>query len=380
MHFLFSLSFCLLQCICLRQIQLCFPYDAVEETEEEGEDKCHSSGPKDERNHLGSFSSCWTVCINWLRRPVSNTVLAITHHAATNPYLYIVGVIHLSLSLIAFGLFTNFDLETDSVVLYGVRESRITEHRQWIDNQSGFGQYNARNFLMLIHADGKNVIGDEGVRRCFTALDAVTTTYGYDEVCSSTSFENVDGEDTCEVFGVTRFWNGDFDTYENEIYTDDDVFEALSASTYPDATTVDLPQILGNYQQVNGSVTFAESFTITIPFPVTSDATNLEKQLIGSLLKIQEEWDKEFNSSFRLEVQASRSLSDESGRSILSDMPLIPLAFFVMSSFICVVFWRWHKVKSRTLVGFGAVVSVLLAVMSGYGLLFLCGKSVKFLC
>lgn len=280
----------------------------------------------------------------------------------------------------AFGLFTNFNVETDNVVLYGIRESRITEHRQWIDNQSGYGQYSARMFIMMIHADGKNVIGDEGVRRCFAALDTVTTTYGYKEVCSNTSFLDTNGEDTCEVFGVTRFWNGDFDSYENEIYSNDGVFDAVSASTYPDATTVDLPQILGNYQQVNGSVTFAESYTVTIPFPETSDTIQMEARLVDNLLRIQEEWDREFNNPFRLEFQAQRSLSDEARRSILSDMPLIPFSFIVMSSFICIVFWRWHKVKSRSLVGFGAVVSVLLAVMSGYGLLFLWGKSIVFLC
>ena len=339
-----------------------------------------SNGNSNKGHFSKTFSLWWTDCINWLRRPVSNALLAITHHAASNPYLYILGIIHFSLSLVAFGLFTNFDVETDNVALYGIRESRITEHRQWIDNQSGFGQYETRMFLMMIHAEGENVIGDEGVRRCFTTLDTVTATYGYDEVCSNTSFLDMNGEDTCEVFGVTRFWNGDFESYENEIHSDGGVVEALSASTYPDATTVDLPQILGRYQQVNGSVTFAESYTITIPLPATSDAIKLEARLIDSLLQIQEEWDREFNNPFRLEIQAQRSLSDESRRSIISDMPLIPLAFIVMSSFICVVFWRWHKVKSRSLVGFGAVVSVLLAVMSGYGLLFLWGKSIVFLC
>ena len=354
--------------LCLSNLASIYTEEEIEEVEEE-------DSSSDKPNIAKRFSLWWTDRINCMRRPVSNTVLAIAHHAAANPYLYIIGIIHLSLSLIAFGFFTNFHMEVDNVTLYGLPESRIAEHQKWIDHQSGFGQYNARMFIMVVHANGENVIGDEGVRRCFSALDLVTTTYGYDKVCSSTAFVDMNGENTCEVLGVTRFWNGDLGAYRDMIFSDDDVIKAVSASTYPDAAAVDLPQILGNYQQVNGSVTYAESYIITIPFPATSDAMKLEGRVLDSLLRIQQEWDNDADNRFRLEVQAERSLDDEATRSILKDMPLIPFVFVVMSSFTCFVFWQWHKVKSRALVGFGAVVCVLLAVMSGYGLLFLCGKS-----
>jgi uncharacterized BrkB/YihY/UPF0761 family membrane protein len=61
-------------------------------------------------------------------------------------------------------------------------------------------------------------------------------------------------------------------------------------------------------------------------------------------------------------------------RAIVDDIPLVPIVFVVMAIFTSLIFWKKDKVQSRSLLGFGAVVTVLLSIMSGYGLQFLIGK------
>ena len=60
-------------------------------------------------------------------------------------------------------------------------------------------------------------------------------------------------------------------------------------------------------------------------------------------------------------------------RAIVEDIPLIPIVFIIMSVFTALVFFKRDKVQSRSLLGFGAVVAVLLSLLSGYGLLFIIG-------
>ncbi|CAB9516137.1 patched domain containing [Seminavis robusta] len=329
-----------------------------EEDDEQSETK--------ERSCLERASQCWKESINSIRRPISDCVLAIALHAARNPYLYIIGIIHLSFTMVAYGLFTGFHMEVDAENLYTVYGSRIIEHKRWIDQESGFGKYNARMFILMVHADGANVAGNEGIRKCFNALNALTNTPGYTGVCSDAAYVGMDGSHTCDVRGVTRFWNGNLTQYSQQVTSDVAARAALSASAYPDGAAVDLPEILGNYQiDDDGNVTFAESYILTIPLPFTKEAKDFEAEALDKLLDMQKEWDQGGNS-FRLEVQAERSPHDESE-------PLIPLVFVVMSGFTMFVFWSYDRVKSRTMVGFGAVVSVLLAVMTGYGFLFLLG-------
>jgi uncharacterized BrkB/YihY/UPF0761 family membrane protein len=55
-------------------------------------------------------------------------------------------------------------------------------------------------------------------------------------------------------------------------------------------------------------------------------------------------------------------------------IPLVPIVFVIMGIFTSLVFWKKDKVQSRSLLGFGAVMTVLLSIMSGYGLQFLIGK------
>jgi hypothetical protein len=47
--------------------------------------------------------------------------------------------------------------------------------------------------------------------------------------------------------------------------------------------------------------------------------------------------------------------------------------FVVMSIFACSYFFKWDRVQSRSLLGFGAVICVLLSIITSFGLLFIIG-------
>jgi len=57
----------------------------------------------------------------------------------------------------------------------------------------------------------------------------------------------------------------------------------------------------------------------------------------------------------------------------VKDIPLVPIVFVLMALFTSLVFWKKDKVRSRSLLGFSAVFSVMLSIMSGFGLMILTG-------
>ena len=97
-----------------------------------------------------------------------------------------------------------------------------------------------------------------------------------------------------------------------------------------------------------------------------------EAELIEALLKLRQEWQKN-KDPFRLEFYTIRSVPDETMRAVISDLPLVPCVFLIMSIFTCAVFWRNDRVQSRALVGLGSVITILFSLMSGFGIAFICG-------
>ena len=69
-----------------------------------------------------------------------------------------------------------------------------------------------------------------------------------------------------------------------------------------------------------------------------------------------------------------RSFGQEFFRSLLTDIPLIPVAFGLMSVFAAAIFARRGDcVQSQALLGFGLVAGVLCAILSGFGICFIIG-------
>lgn len=282
-------------------------------------------------------------------------------------------VVTISLVLIATGIFTNFSVDVNEDTLWTPRNTRPLSHGEWINEESGFPSQ-PRNFLALVHRNGNNVLGIEGTQRAFDTIDAVREIDNYDSLCQLSDHVDFNGDETCPLYAVTNFWNDTESFFNDAIITDEEAIRAISAQFYPNGAPVDIEQILGNpVRGEDGILISAESLVFVILLPDTEDAEDLETKALDNIFNLQDAWSADDNTDFVLQVFADRSFSDEFTRAIVSDIPLVPVVFVIMSIFTCVVFWRKDWVYSRTLLGLGAVVTVFLAIMSGYGILFIIG-------
>eukprot|EP00978_Attheya_sp_CCMP212_P012122 scaffold30130_cov58-Attheya_sp.AAC.4 len=338
--------------------------------------------------------------VHKIRYPVVRVVLAITRHAATHPRAYVVGTLLLSFSTVILGLFTNFQVDTNQDVLWSPVNSYPVKHNDWInDEMSGFPKQ-PRDFFITIHANGANVLSKEGVSRVFEALQTVQSTVGYDDLCALTELaqqkEQTENQAprTCKVSSVSQFWGDDLSLFNSTIFTDQDAISTLSSLFFSDGRPVDRKRVFGlaqpqlpifenaieeggdSFSEEEVRLTSAVSYPCVIKIPRTTSmkAEDFEEIAIDKMLKMRDTWESEEGNIFRLELFADRSFEDEFGRSIIKDIPLLPLVFTIMTIFCCFVFANFkNPVLSQALLGFGAVVTVLLSILTGYGLMFIIG-------
>jgi len=90
-------------------------------------------------------------------------------------------------------------------------------------------------------------------------------------------------------------------------------------------------------------------------------------------LEVLKEKMERFAPQTKLEILAARSNGDEFMRSLVQDLPLIPLMLCIMFAFTCLVFYRKDPVQSRTMLGIGSVITIFLSILSGHGLMFIIG-------
>jgi Niemann-Pick C1 protein len=277
---------------------------------------------------METFSRKWTNVVLRIQRPVIRALFAVSNHAALRPKSYVVGTILLSVFLLVLGLLTNFTMDLDEDKLWTPKGSRLIAHGDWLEDDSGFPT-DPRVFSIIVHMDGDNVLSQEGVRRVFAAVDAVRSAPGYDELCAqstNTNFVNADGEVTCEIVSVTKFFNHSLDVFNSEVKSDEEAIDALSATMYPDdGTPVDLLAILGNAErdETSGKLTTAQMYLISIGLPDVDDAYDFEKDALDAIWVVHDAWEAEESNLFRLEAFASRSFSDEFMTAIMDDSKLI---------------------------------------------------------
>jgi len=319
------------------------------------------------------LSEQWTNLINVIRAPIHRTILSISDHAAAHPWAYVVSVIAISLILVVTGLFTNFSIDVDEDTLWTPLNSRPLEHSSWISDDSGFNK-DPRKFTALVHRSGKTVLGLEGIRRAFDAINIIRNTENYDELCSKVDHVDFNGDQTCPLLGVTSFWNDTESLYESSVSTDKEAIDAVSSQTFPNGSPVDIKAIMGNAIRGDDDILISvDSYFLTIQLPEEYASAEFEKKALDDLLDLRDAWAAEAGNDFVLSIFADRSFSDEFTRGIVNDIPLVPIVFVIMSVFTCCVFWRKDSVFSRTLLGLGAVCTVFLAIMTGYGIMFCAG-------
>ena len=328
-----------------------------------------------------TFSVRWMRAINRLHEPyLENFLHPLTQWCATNPKKTILGISCLSLFLVAVGLFTGFYVEENGDNLWTPTGVRTVEHRDWIRDpkKSGYAS-SPRSLIMFIHADGETVLTRDAVAGAFEALDTVRTLHGYDKVCEDTGFVDPrTGEVTCEIFGPTKFWNESAAIFAADTT---DIIATLSARNFPEGTRVPESDLYGFPERDESTdlLTSVLGMTLTIDLPGTENAKEFEKDAIDALLNLADSWDKRAPSNIRLEVLSESSFDDEIAAAIVADIPLVPAVFIVMSIFTSLMFLRAKDpIHSRGFLGFAAVVSTLLAIMSGFGLMFISGIAVSF--
>eukprot|EP00978_Attheya_sp_CCMP212_P032502 scaffold127379_cov52-Attheya_sp.AAC.2 len=343
----------------------------------------------------------WASAVYWIRGPPLRLVMGLTHHAATHPKMYVVGSLVVSCVLLATGLFTNFAVEVERDKLWTPSNSKADQHARWIEHESGFPA-DARRFSIHINAGGANILSKDGVRHVFEALDTFQSIPEYKDLCTSSSERPPSGPSTslnmnCEESSIRKFWDYDLDLFLSTVTTDEEAITAMSSPVYPDGTLVNRngifglaepqfmisPTTIGNHNNANQNASFAQDVRLTsakayrslIGLPsVVEEAEPFERLAIDKLLELRERWNEEEGNIFRLELFSERSFTDEFNRAIWIDLPLMPVVFIIMSIFCCLVFANFHDpVQSQALLGFGAVVTVLLSLMTTYGLLFLIG-------
>ncbi|CAB9524076.1 Pick C1-like protein 1 [Seminavis robusta] len=327
-----------------------------------------------------TFSQRWTRAIDSVRIRLCGFLKIITHSAATHPWTYVIGITILSIGLVAAGLFTNFELETNGDVLWPPKGSTTKQHQNWIENESRFAQ-ELDYSVIYVHLDGANLQEDalQAVTRAFEVRDMVQALPGFTDICDSPYTDPVTNV-TMECFhhGVVDFWWQSKKLFQLSVDSNDEAIVGMSDNQFPYGRDVDANRIYGNgkYDEA-GLLTHAEGYRIDMLFPLRDESKQfLSDQVVDAVFQLQEQWDaQDLNSPYKyhLEVLASTSFDDEFDRAVVNDLPLMPAAFIVMSIFCCIVFARWDRVRSQSLLGFGAVVGVLFSIFTSYGIFFLAG-------
>jgi len=344
----------------------------------------------------------WSQSTSAIQNVVRRFVVVLSTHAARHPWTYLLGITLLSFGTLAAGFLTNFQIEVDYDVIYAPYNSRPSRHMEWAWYQAGFPQ-DVRPFTLLIHNHGNNVMDAQAVRQLMEALQTVQNTEGYADVCAESRYvmELPNGtklEDACNNIGVTRFWNYDQAFFEEQELADRQVMQIISNGTFPDGVPVDYNWILGHYEWTNSTevyhallqhsivwdtantITYAESMMDTILLPDVESAVAFENAAAENLLQLQKKWkelaeeeDGLYYATYQLEFFATNSYAAEFERAIFKDIPLTFMVAAIMVVFTCVVFFKAHKVQSRSVLGIASVFTITMSVFIGHGVMFIVG-------
>jgi hypothetical protein len=98
---------------------------------------------------------------------------------------------------------------------------------------------------------------------------------------------------TCEIVGVSEFWNNSAEIFDGKPVSENDIFGK--------------PE-----RDENSNLTFAQLYAATIILPNIDETEDFEADVLDFLLDgLREEWEQEKENDFRMEVQAWRSFDDE---------------------------------------------------------------------
>ena len=332
----------------------------------------------------------WSSITSCIQNSVRQVVVSLAVHAARHPIVYVLGISILSLATLAIGWCTNFLILTDYEVLYAPQTSLSTINMNWIYRESGFKDL-AHPLNFIIHDHGNNVLSKQGVRQIFQVLEAIKNTTGFDQVCSQGQYAldlaNGNGTNECFAIAITRYWYHNRTLFEEETQSDQDVMQTLSLKKYPGGIPMEHDYVLGKYQMSEDNETelvYAESFMGLVLLPSVAGVTEFELEAMKNLHYLRQQWQdagrkesadgSDGSKTMQLECASINSYTLEFTRAIFADLPLAIFVGVIMVGFCCLVFFKWHKVKSRTLLGAAAVFTVTMSLSFGCGLMFIAGE------
>ena len=310
-----------------------------------------------------------------VRRPVQMGVVRLAMLSARNPCTTIVVGCLLSVVLVVIGFFTNFTFESDQGVLFTPSNAISLVHQKWINEESDFPKM-PRNQKVLLHSKGENILKDcRGcVSKAFDVLEGLEGLDGYDALCQTEKYN-------CPWSGITQFFNNSRDVYEDaNLQSNEDCLAALSVPSFPSGELAPTTLVFGHpiYNETTSILTSAESILCIMGFPpdedIKDDVKELEAEAIDALFEVADKWEREGASLFTILEQYNESVfAIEFERGFLENVPFWITALTLMSVFTAVVFFKKDPVQSRMAVGLGASATVIVAMVAGFGLSFICG-------
>ena len=327
------------------------------------------------QHHDEQYFSLWVRAMNYLRHVLTEAVTKIATISALNPKRTVALVVLVSFALLGIGFATNFKMDLVADRMYTPKNSIIREHQYWVQEESGFPA-NPRSLRMIIHQEDGNVMNRESIEGVFEVLDTVRSIPSYEDECAKGGdFEDMNGVQTCRIRSIALFWNNSAEVFREKVSSDVDAMLQSSQEEYPDGSPVDVREIMGLAELHVKTIVESKAFFIEVALP--SSSGNLELDSIDSLLDLRDAWAQQEGNPLRLEILGQSSLEIETTRSVVKDIPLVPVVFVMMAGFTCLIFSRRDKVRSRSLLGIGAVVSVFLSLASGYGINFIFGEFIS---
>ena len=324
-------------------------------------------------------------------------IIVLSTFASRNPKLTIATAVLLSFALAGIGCFTNLVIVFDHEEIFTPMESLPYKHGTWIYEHAGFED--SSDVSMIIHSDGQTVLHRDAMRRTFQALDTLRNTPGYDDLCATSSYLNMKNKHDCWIWSTTQFWNHDLEAFEAEIQSDEALIRVISQDTFPDGTPVYREASFGKYKstpegyidkkgrnQTLDVLTFVPNFIVSVGLPDTLEGELFQEVALERLKELRLSWaleDVDTNpDSVKLEFFTIYAYLLEYERALMKDMPLVPLTFYVMLLFTCVVFHRLGlgsgkspngREPSRFSLGILSTFTIGMSLLSGYGLMFCIG-------
>jgi len=349
-----------------------------------------STSTCDENGLRDPLFPAWTRLTQAVHRLLAHMVTVCALSAVRNPKSYI-GIITVSaITLQLAGFFTNFILVLDLEQIFTPVGSRPLQHYQWIKSSEGFPN-EVRTIQMIFHADGSNVLAATNqTRRVLEAVDLITSTPGYDDLCAQGEYVNFANDKTCRITSVSGYWeNHSLEAFDADMMAANNngtyLRQVISNKTMASGAPVFHDVIVGNYMRdpVTNLITTAQSLLVQLELPETPGTNDFEANMLDRLTSMRDQWagdDKQRENQanatdpIQVDIMTMYSFQLELIRAILEDLWLIPLSIILMIGFTCAVFYRrGQPVQSRCMLGLASVITICMSVMTGNGIMFLIG-------